>query len=302
MKKKKLSEKNTDVTQMVSIDVSQKNMHPAILTVIMGPHQWIGRFWSISGDHVFGRDSSQTSIYIPNNTLSRRHLELKYVSADEVKVADLGSTNGSFLNDEPLKANQFYNLKDNDILRVGDIVFKYIAAGNMEAHSIFKFRDEVYTDPLCQIYNRKYMEDKGQELISKCQKNNSPLSFIIFDLDHFKKVNDQYSHLAGDFILSCVSSLVQKCIRKSDAFCRIGGEEFSIVLECPLTEATQLMEQVRQKIENETFDFEGQPIQITISSGVTSLESSDKSWKDLYERADSLLYKAKKQGRNQICS
>ena len=303
MTKKKQFKSSTDATQMVSIDVSQEeNKHPALLTIIMGPHQWIGKFWSISGDNVFGRDSDQVSIYIPNNTLSRKHLELKFISGDEVQVADLGSTNGSFLNDDPLEANKFYNLKDNDILRIGDIVFKYIAAGNIEAHSIFKFRDEVYTDSLCQIYNRKFIDDKAQELILKSKKENTPLSFVMFDLDHFKKINDQHSHMGGDFVLSCISSLVQKCIRKTDYFCRIGGEEFAIILECPLEESTQLMEQVRQKVENETFDFEDQPIRVTISIGVTDLKPDDKNWKKLYERADALLYTAKKQGRNQVCS
>ena len=304
MKKKELiiNKKEEDATQMVAFDSLNKNKHPALLTIIMGPNPWIGKFWSIKGHHIFGRESSQVSIYIPNNTLSRKHLELKYVSSEKIEVQDLGSTNGSFLNNEPMKPYQFYTLQNNDIVRMGDIVFKYVASGNIEAHSIFKVRDDIYTDSLCQIYNRKYMDDKGQELVLNCQDKKSPLSFVIFDIDHFKKVNDQYSHIGGDFILSCVSSLVQKTIRKTDIFCRLGGEEFSLIFECDSESATQLIEQIRQKIESENFEFEDQPIQITISAGVSSLQPGDQSWKNMYERADALLYEAKKTGRNKVCS
>ncbi len=295
-------DKNTETTQMMSLGTVKESKHPALLTIIMGPHQWIGKFWSVKSHHTFGRDSSQVSIYIPNNTLSRKHLELEYISAEKIQVRDLDSTNGSFLNDEPMKPHQFYTLQNNDILRMGDIVFKYVASGNIEAHSIFKSRDDIYTDSLCQIYNRKYMDDKGQELLLNCQKKKSPLSFVIFDIDHFKKINDQYCHMGGDFILSCVSSLVQRSIRKTDVFCRIGGEEFSLMFECDLEEALQLMEQIREKIEQEKFEFEDQSVRVTVSAGLTAVQSGDTSWKTMYERADALLYEAKKTGRNKICS
>ena len=287
---------------MFSFDSSKKKDHPALLTIIMGPHQWIGKFWSIKKHQTFGRDESQASIYIPNNTISRKHLELKYLSKDQIKVADLKSTNGSFLNKEPMKPHQFYTLKNNDILRIGDIVFKYIASGNIEAHSIFKVREDIYTDSLCQIYNRKYIEDKGKELVLKSLKKGRPLSFVIFDVDHFKKINDQYSHMGGDFVLSCIARLVQKSIRKTDIFCRLGGEEFCLIFECDLESSVQLMEQVRQRIEKEIFEFEDQMIRITVSAGVTDIQSKDKGWKNMYERADALLYKAKNSGRNKTVS
>ena len=284
---------NMTATQIVDIQLVQEGNSPALLSLIVGPRQWVGKTWFLTKDQIFGRDKQQVDVYIPESSLSRKHIRLAF-SSKNIQAQDLQSTNGSFLNNQKMNPEKFYILKHGDILRLGEIVFKFIASGNIEARSIFQVQDQIYTDSLCQIHNRKYMEDKGQDMILQ----KKPVSFISFDLDHFKKINDQYGHIGGDFILTCVSSLVRNSIRKSDIFCRMGGEEFALMLECDKETAHQLAEEIRRKIAGEVFEFEEQAIQISVSLGVAELQETDKSWKDLYKRADQALYQSKREGRN----
>ena len=294
-KMERTSTGDLEATELVDIDPIQKGDSPALLSLIIGPKQWVGKTWTLTKNQTFGRDKSKADVYIPDNSLSREHIRILF-SASEVQAQDLGSTNGSFLNNQKMDPEKTYTLKHSDILRLGEIVFKYIASGNIEARSIFQVQDQMYTDSLCQIHNRKYMEDKGQEMI----RQKKHVSFISFDLDHFKKVNDQYGHIGGDFILTCVSSLVRNSIRKSDIFCRMGGEEFSLMMECDKETALQLAEEIRSKIAGEVFEFEDQGITVSVSLGVAEIQEADKSWKDLYKRADKALYKSKQEGRNRV--
>ena len=284
-----------EATELLDIHPIQEGDNPALLSLIIGPKQWIGKTWFLTQDQKFGRDKNEADVYIPDNSLSRAHVRI-IVSGKNIQAQDLNSTNGSFLNNQKMDPEQIYALKNSDILRLGEIVFKFIASGNIEAKSIFHVQDQMYTDPLCQIHNRKYMEDKGQEMI----RQKKHVSFISFDLDHFKKINDQYGHIGGDFILTCVSSLVRNSIRKSDIFCRMGGEEFSLMMECDKETAFQLAEEIRSKIASEVFEFEDQTITVSVSLGVTEIQKADKSWQDLYKRADKALYKSKKEGRNRV--
>ena len=295
MKKKHTSPGDIEATELVDIHPVQEGDNPALLSLIIGPKQWIGKTWFLTKDQTLGRDKKKADVYIPDNSLSREHVRIIFTNKN-IQVQDMGSTNGSFLNNQKMDPEQIYALQNSDILRLGEIVFKFIASGNIEARSIFHVQDQIYTDSLCQIHNRKYMEDKGQEMIH--QKKH--VSFISFDLDHFKKINDQYGHIGGDFILTCVSSLVRNSIRKSDLFCRMGGEEFSLMMECDKETAFQLAEEIRGKIASEVFEFEEQPIRVSVSLGVAEIQEGDKSWKDLYKRADKALYQSKKEGRNRV--
>ncbi len=296
--KKKLEHTATgdiEATELVDIHPIKEGDSPALLSLIIGPKQWVGKTWFLTKNQTFGRDKNTADVYIPDNSLSREHIRI-ICSGKTIQVQDLKSTNGSFLNNQKVDPEQVYTLKNSDILRLGDIVFKFIASGNIEARSIFHVQDQMYKDPLCQIHNRKYMEDKGQEMI----RQKKYVSFISFDLDHFKKINDQYGHIGGDFILTCVSSLVRNSIRKSDIFCRMGGEEFSLMMECDKETAFQLAEEIRSKIAGEVFEFEDQTITVSVSLGVAEIQKTDKSWQDLYKRADKALYKSKKEGRNRV--
>ena len=153
------------------------------------------------------------------------------------------------------------------------------------------------TDKLTGAYNRtKFKEIMGRE-IERVKRYNQPLSIMIFDIDHFKDVNDRYGHSAGDYVLKTIADIVRENIRKIDYFVRWGGEEFMIISsETNLNEAYVLAERIRETIESYIFEDNGK---VTISLGVTEFKENDTE-DSLTKRADNAMYEAKKKGRNRV--
>ncbi len=124
----------------------------------------------------------------------------------------------------------------------------------------------------------------------------------MFDIDFFKRINDQYGHLAGDYVLRELARVVQSRIRRDEVFARYGGEEFVIILpETSLDGATSLAENLRSRVEAHAFVFQNERIHVTISVGCALLAVDDKSAAELVQRADEKLYEAKRSGRNRVC-
>jgi diguanylate cyclase (GGDEF)-like protein len=124
----------------------------------------------------------------------------------------------------------------------------------------------------------------------------------MFDIDHFKRINDVHGHLAGDHVLKELARIVQQRVRRDEVFARYGGEEFALILpETPLEGAISLAETLRQRVEEHLFTFQADNIKVTISIGAAQLVESDKAANDLIKRADELLYQAKRGGRNRVC-
>lgn len=161
-------------------------------------------------------------------------------------------------------------------------------------------------DPLTGCYNRREFESQMNKAIDSAKRYKTPLSIFMFDIDHFKKVNDTYGHQAGDSVLKVVSNLVQTNIRSNDIMARYGGEEFIVIL--PSTgrrEGMELADRLRQKIENTVTKTDSHDIYVTASFGFASLEPSYKKsdssdMLNLIEDADSMMYKAKLNGRNTV--
>ncbi len=165
--------------------------------------------------------------------------------------------------------------------------------------SLGLFRDstQATTDALTGIDNRiKFNQSLAIE-IARATRYNSPLSLIIFDIDHFKKVNDTFGHSVGDKVLKTLAKLVEANIRETNIFARWGGEEFVILAPgISLTETLELADKLRSKVEE--FDF-NKPQKVTLSFGVTAFKKGDSSTM-LLNRADEALYRAKENGRNQV--
>ena len=164
-----------------------------------------------------------------------------------------------------------------------------------------QIENEAMRDGLTGCYNKKSIENFLEKLLQNyIRYRDQPLSIVLFDIDFFKKVNDTYGHLAGDFILKEVAALTKKELRKSDLCGRFGGEEFLIIL--PHTKAPgalRFAERLREKIQNHSFIYQGRKIPITISLGVTTAGPTD-SVISLIDRADQALYQAKTRGRNRV--
>ncbi|QEP43410.1 GGDEF domain-containing protein [Ectothiorhodospiraceae bacterium BW-2] len=156
-------------------------------------------------------------------------------------------------------------------------------------------------DPLTGIPNRLAYNERIEQELSRTVRYQHPLCMAVWDIDHFKRVNDNYGHLAGDKVLTVIAKLLRRHIRKSDFVARFGGEEFILLLpETTLDAAIKVVEGLRKRIEKTEFRFRNQRVPITSSCGIAEFTAED-TLETLFRRADDALYLAKKGGRNRCC-
>jgi two-component system cell cycle response regulator len=162
-----------------------------------------------------------------------------------------------------------------------------------------------YTDALTGVYNRRYMNAHLDRKIMEISDTQKPVSVVIFDIDHFKQVNDNYGHVSGDEVLKTLAERVGSSIRDFDLLARYGGEEFVVIMpSTPAEVAAMVAERLRQRLEARPFEVSGydQPLSITASLGVATTTDPMETADNLLGRADAALYAAKRGGRNRVCS
>ena len=156
------------------------------------------------------------------------------------------------------------------------------------------------TDKLTGLYNRQALDIIFKQLVLDQRRNPTGMSVLLFDVDHFKRVNDQHGHLAGDAVLEQIARLTTSRLRETDIICRWGGEEFLVLLkDCDITVARNMAEELRLSVLNNPADYMQEKINITISVGVAEYRSED-ARDQLIARVDKALFKAKRGGRNQV--
>lgn len=255
--------------------------------------------------NVVGR-SPTVQIIINEASVSRQHARFVLIP-DGVGVEDMGSSNGTFVND--VRTQGAITLKDGDIVRLGTVLLKFFAHDNVESVMHDKIYRMATIDAGTQIFNKQYLLDTLEAEFKFSRTYNRELSILYYDLDHFKPVNDSYGHNAGDFVLKESATLVKATVRKDDTLGRFGGEEFVIIL--PNTDsriAADLAERIRSKHEAHEFlidtEVQGQKRKIkhrqTISMGVAQLKPNIATPQEFLEIADKKLYNSKQSGRNKI--
>ncbi|HEY8084862.1 MAG TPA: GGDEF domain-containing protein, partial [Methylophilaceae bacterium] len=156
-------------------------------------------------------------------------------------------------------------------------------------------------DPLTGILNRRSLEDEASYLLARCHRNDEVMTMMMIDVDHFKDINDEYGHQAGDEVLKKLVEIVNTTIRTGDYFARYGGEEFCVML--PLTtkeEALVLAERLRQKYADTSIQIDSKSILSTISIGLTDTHQAGVEFTTLVNLADQAMYQAKRAGRNRV--
>lgn len=170
---------------------------------------------------------------------------------------------------------------------------------------VSELAEQVRTDPLTNLYNKRHLLSALDMELERGSRSQHPTSLIMLDIDHFKAFNDLHGHVVGDKILVHVASTIKNTIRKIDIACRYGGEEFAIILpSTPLLTADRVAERVREFITALTINLNNQELSVTASFGVScfTCNSNPRSSEALIDRADQQLYKAKKLGRNKVCT
>ena len=162
---------------------------------------------------------------------------------------------------------------------------------------------EVVTDPLTQLYNRRYFEDVLEQYLHEFGKTNIPLALLTLDLDRFKSVNDTHGHNAGDVVLKRLGNLLKSLTREHDIVARTGGEEFCILapFSCP-KQIKPFAERICQSVAELKVDLGSITLHPTISIGVAATTDGFKTSRELKERSDKRMYEAKRLGRNQVCA
>jgi diguanylate cyclase len=159
-------------------------------------------------------------------------------------------------------------------------------------------RDLAMVDPLTGIANRFAYNERLELEVARWKRYHSPLTLAVWDIDHFKDVNDRYGHQAGDKALALIAQLIRKHVRETDFVARYGGEEFVVLLpETGLGAGAAAAEHIRREVNDCGFHYEGEPVPITISCGISEFRKDDTA-RDVFGRADAALYRAKAQGRN----
>jgi two-component system cell cycle response regulator len=159
------------------------------------------------------------------------------------------------------------------------------------------------TDQLTGLHNRRYMSRHLDTLIASAQKSGRPLAFLIFDIDHFKTVNDTHGHDIGDEVLREFAGRIGANVRGIDLACRYGGEEFVVVMpDTDIQFASAVAERLRSSVETTPFTISRPPnkLNITISIGIAESDKGEDTAEKLLHRADQALYRAKRDGRNRV--
>jgi two-component system cell cycle response regulator len=260
----------------------------------------LGKLYILTHDDVLiGRDE-ECSVCISDESVSRRHARVFRQGPETFVLEDLGSTNGTFCNGKQIQKKV---LADGDKVMAGSttiLKFSYQDASEIDFQE--RLFSSIVRDWLTQAYNKRYFEQTLANEFTYASRHQGFLVLLMFDLDHFKGINDTHGHIAGDFILKEFCRQLTAILRKEESIARFGGEEFVILARgTDRAGACVLAERCRATIEAARFDFEGTVIPLTVSVGVAAYPAEGiLTPEDLIATADSALYHAKAGGRNRV--
>jgi diguanylate cyclase (GGDEF)-like protein len=247
---------------------------------------------------VLGRGKNADVVVPDASSLSRRHASLTY-RLESVILEDLGSTNGTYVNDVRIEEPAL--LRSGDRFQVGSVHFKFLQERDVENAYHQAIHEMMVRDGLTQTSNKRKYEEEAVREVARAKRYGRPLSLILFDVDCFKAVNDTHGHLCGDFVLKEIVYLVNDFFRREQTFARVGGDEFAVLTpEARIDGARTLAERLRARVAGHEFTYAGNPLRITCSFGVSEYHPDMKGPQELYEAADRALYRAKHAGRNAV--
>jgi len=265
------------------------------LVVIEGPR--LGHFVHLGEvPTVIGR-AIVADFHVDHPSVSRRHCTV-WEDVLGAGVRDLDSKNGTRVNGTEIRRA---TLADGDLLRVGDVVLKFVAGGSPESRYHQALYEFANLDCLTQLYNRRAFRETLDLAVERLAEEPEPLSVVIFDVDHFKQINDGFGHDAGDEVLRRLAATAQGMLGPRALAGRLGGDEFCVFLpgleaEAALAWCDALREAVAQ-VPNDGKNGPG----VTISVGVAAWTEDAGDAHELMRRADMALLRAKAAGRNRVC-
>jgi two-component system, cell cycle response regulator len=274
----------------------------AFLLVLSGP-QFGDIFPLASGKELVIGRREDCDVRIRDEGVSRRHAGIE-VRGEGAMLRDLGSANGTWVDG---RRESEARLVDGGRVLVGSqTTLKFIWADELEARYQVRLAEGALVDPLTGLHNRRHFEERLGSELAAARRHRRPMSLLLCDVDHFKNINDEYGHLAGDETLRMVAFVLRGAVRKEDVLARYGGEEFTVIArETGMVGAQTLGERIRRAVEKSHCAWQGIDLGVTVSIGVTvSVGLAEfvpgRSEQELIQSADRALYLAKQAGRNRV--
>ncbi|MFO0945276.1 MAG: GGDEF domain-containing protein [Planctomycetota bacterium] len=246
---------------------------------------------------IIGR-GSDCDVTILDTSASRQHAYIEQ-RAGTFMIADMESTNGTFVNDMRVDKRL---LEAGDLIRIGSHILKFLSSDHIEAQYHETIYSMMIADGLTGAYNKRYLMETLERELVRSFRHSRPLAMVMLDVDFFKSVNDTHGHLAGDAVLREIASRIRDNVRRDEVFARYGGEEFVVLLpEASVEECRAFAERLRQVVGDSPVLVDEKSISVTISLGIAHTDGKEELLPDdLIQEADRNLYSAKRNGRNQV--
>jgi two-component system, cell cycle response regulator len=259
----------------------------------------LGRVTPLSPERMRVGRSQDSELWLSDDGVSRRHAVLRR-EGNVYVLEDDGSANGTFIGGIKITRHE---LRDGDVIQFGPTaIFRYTLSDESQESLLRQLYDASVTDALTGAHNREHFDTQLRAELSYARRHNTDVSLVLFDADHFKKVNDTYGHQAGDTVLMQIAAIVRGTVRNEDVFARYGGEEFALVLRgIDISGAGAVADRLRERIAALEIATERGVLSVTVSAGCASLSTTeDKTPEGLIATADRRLYGAKHAGRNRV--
>jgi diguanylate cyclase (GGDEF)-like protein len=239
-------------------------------------------------------------VVLPLGGVSRLHCAIRR-DASGLWLRDLGSTNGTRHNGEPVPPQHDVPLQAGDLVAVGGAIFKLLDGAGPESQYHERVFETMALDGLTQVRNRRALQDALESEFARSRRHGHTLALLLLDVDRFKAVNDRHGHLGGDLVLKRIAALLNEHGRRENCTARYGGDEFAVLLaETPLAGAMVFAERVRGAVEHEQIPLGDARISVTVSVGVAEWSPQMTQPEDLIALADPALYRAKSAGRKRV--
>jgi two-component system cell cycle response regulator len=269
------------------------------LTILTGSS--VGQTFHVTkGNALIGR-AQEAQLRIIDDGVSRQHARIKFDTGGNLYVCDLASRNGTYVNGKRIAEPT--RLQAGDKVQIGRTTvlrFEYQDALDQSYHE--QLLSSALRDGLTRLFNKRYFLERLDAELKFARRHETGVSLLILDLDHFKKINDDHGHLAGDAVLAHLAQLLVRAVRNEDVVARFGGEELAVILRAiPVEPATALAERLRRLVEHAPLNYNEKQLPVTVSIGVAGYPSTNAESVDaLVDAADQALYRAKHAGRNRV--
>lgn len=265
----------------------------------------VGRRFDLVSDEIIIGRSSDADIQVDRDSVSRRHARLSRQDGTWT-LSDLQSTNGSYVNDVPVREHR---LRDGDQVKIGNALFRFLGGQATEAALQDTLFRVAVTDGLTQAHTRRYFVEALDRDLARARRFDRPLTLLCIDLDHCKQINDTHGALTGDFVIKELARRIQLRMDRAELLGRLEGTQFGLLLpEQTAEQAAVSAEELRAAVAKDTFNFEGDRLPGSVSIGIAAAApegegpATTTDAAALIKAAQESMQRAKRQGRNRVAT